>query len=85
MPLPVPIPPSPDTSKAILAAFAERGIEWHPEQLVRRARSRSGKVARFEDGGEMPFDLFLGVPEHHAPEVVAESGCASTAGSRSIR
>ncbi len=32
------------------------------------------KVARFEDGGEMSFDLFLGVPKHRAPEVVAESG-----------
>jgi sulfide:quinone oxidoreductase len=26
------------------------------------------------DGSEMPFDLFLGVPVHRAPQVVAESG-----------
>ena len=32
------------------------------------------KVARFADGTEMPFDLFLGVPMHRVPEVVAESG-----------
>ena len=73
MPLPVPIPPSPDASKVILAAFAERGIEWHPNHLVREL-DPVGKVARFEDGGEMAFDLFLGVPKHRAPEVVAESG-----------
>src|SRR2546428_414180 len=35
IPLPVPIPPSPDASKVLLAAFEERGIEWHPQTLVR--------------------------------------------------
>ncbi len=73
MPLPVPIPPSPDASKVILAAFADRGIEWHPNRLVREL-DPAAKVARFEDGGEMAFDLFLGVPKHRAPDVVAESG-----------
>ena len=38
MPLPVPIPPSPDASKRMLAAFAERGIEWHPNASGARAR-----------------------------------------------
>jgi sulfide:quinone oxidoreductase len=71
MPLPVPIPPSPDASETILAGFAERGIEWHPKHLVRELEPG---VARFEDGSEMPFDLFLGVPRHRVPEVVAESG-----------
>ena len=32
------------------------------------------KVARLADGGEMPFDLFLGVPVHRVPEVVEASG-----------
>jgi sulfide:quinone oxidoreductase len=73
MPLPVPIPPSPDASKAILEAFAERDIEWHPNHVV-RALDPARKVARFDDGTEMPFDLFLGVPAHRAPQVVAESG-----------
>ncbi len=71
MPLPVPIPPSPDASAAILAGFAERGIAWHPGQLVRELEPG---VARFADGTEMGFDLFLGVPRHHVPAVVAESG-----------
>ncbi len=35
MPMGVPIPPSPDASAALLTAFAERGIEWHPGQLIR--------------------------------------------------
>ena len=32
------------------------------------------KVAILRDGGEMPYDLFLGVPVHRAPAVVVESG-----------
>ncbi len=71
MPLGVPIPPSPDASKAILTAFEERGIEWHPSHLVREL---SPGIARFDDGTEMPFDLFLGVPKHRVPDVVAASG-----------
>ena len=34
MPFGVPIPPSPAASEALLVAFAERGIHWHPERLV---------------------------------------------------
>ncbi|MFC7527607.1 hypothetical protein [Actinoplanes sp. GCM10030250] len=35
MPLGAPIPPSPAASQALLAAFAGRGISWHPDRLVR--------------------------------------------------
>jgi sulfide:quinone oxidoreductase len=73
MPLPVPIPPSPDASRALLAAFAERGIEWHPQTLV-SSLDPARRVAMLGDGGEMPYDLFLGVPTHRVPEVVAQSG-----------
>ena len=75
MPMGVPIPPSPAASKALLAAFEERGITWHPQQVV-RGLDPATKVARMADGGEMPFDLFLGVPVHRVPEVVAQSGMA---------
>jgi sulfide:quinone oxidoreductase len=73
MPLPVPIPPSPDASKALLAAFAERGIDWHPNALVRELDPKRN-VAVFADGKELPYDLFLGVPTHRVPDVVAQSG-----------
>lgn len=75
MPLPTPIPPSPAASEALLTAFAERGIEFHPQLMVREldpARS----VAIFGDDREMPYDLFLGVPVHRAPAIVVESGLA---------
>jgi sulfide:quinone oxidoreductase len=73
MPMGVPVPPSPDASAAILGAFAERGIGWHPDKLV-RALDPERKVALLSDGEELPYDLFLGVPVHRAPDVVIESG-----------
>ncbi len=76
MPLPVPIPPSPPASEALLEAFAERGIEFHPRTLV-RGLDPDRKVALLgEEGssGEMAYDLFLAVPKHQVPAVVAESG-----------
>ena len=73
MPLGVPIPPSPAASQALLVAFAERGIGWHPERLV-SGLDAARNVAQFTDGSEMPYDLFLGVPVHKVPTVAEESG-----------
>jgi sulfide:quinone oxidoreductase len=73
MPMGVPIPPSPAASQALLAAFAERGINWVPEQSV-RALDPDRNVAILGDGRELPYDLFLGIPVHRAPAVVQESG-----------
>jgi sulfide:quinone oxidoreductase len=73
MPLGAPIPPSPAASEALLVAFAERGIHWHPERLVRRL-DPDRMMALCQDGSEMPFDLFLGVPVHKVPHAVESSG-----------
>lgn len=73
MPLPAPIPPSPDASKALLAAFAERGIEWHGGRAISHLDPQR-HTAVDADGGEIPFDLFLGVPKHVAPAVLHDSG-----------
>lgn len=73
MPFGTPVPPSPDTSAALLDAFAERGIEFVPGK---RVAAIDGDTAVLDDGGTEAFDLFLGVPKHRAPEVVQESGMA---------
>ena len=78
MPFGTPIPPSPDTSRAILAAFAERGIRFVKDSLV-KALDPARKVAVLSDGTEMPYALFLGVPVHRVPQVVVESGLAAHA------
>jgi sulfide:quinone oxidoreductase len=73
MPFGMPIPPSPDSSKALFAAFAERNISFVPHHLV-RALDPEDKLAILDDLTEMPYDLFLGIPKHRVPEVVAKSG-----------
>ncbi len=73
MPLGSPIPPSPEASAALLTAFDERGIRWYPDRVVCGLDPRR-RVAMLADGDELPFDLFLGVPAHRVPTVVAESG-----------
>ena len=75
MPLPSPVPPSPRASEVLLAAFAERGIAWHPDRLV-RALDVERRRAVLSEGEELPYDLFLGVPTHRVPQVVADSGLA---------
>ncbi|HEU4811892.1 MAG TPA: FAD-dependent oxidoreductase [Nocardioides sp.] len=73
MPFPVPIPPAPDASRAILAAFYERGIGWHRDALVRELDPQR-HVALLSDGLELGYDLFLGIPVHRAPAVVVGAG-----------
>lgn len=75
MPFGIPIPPSPASSKAILAAFSERGISFIPNRLVRALDPRR-RLAILDDASEMPYDLFLGIPRHRVPEVVLASGLA---------
>jgi len=75
MPFGTPVPPSPDTSAALLEAFAERGIAFVPERRV-RAFDTSRAVVVLDDDQELPCDLFLGVPRHRAPDVVVASGMA---------
>lgn len=75
MPFHVPIPPSPETSAALLSAFAERGITFVKDSLV-AALDPARKAVMLKDGRELPYDLFLGVPVHRVPQVVEESGLA---------
>jgi sulfide:quinone oxidoreductase len=75
MPFSTPVPPSPDTSQALLAAFAERGIEFVAGRRV-ASLDATRRVAVLDDGSALPYDVFLGVPRHRAPDVVLESGMA---------
>ena len=72
-PLPMPIPVSPDVSAAVLALLAERDITHVAESTVTHLDPAS-KHAHTDGGAAIPFDLFLGIPIHHAPKVVVESG-----------
>jgi sulfide:quinone oxidoreductase len=73
IPLPSPVPPSPETSAALEQEFEARGIELITGRRVDSLDPGRG-VAVLDDASELPFDLFLGVPKHRAPEVVIASG-----------
>jgi sulfide:quinone oxidoreductase len=75
IPLGSPVPPSPQTSAALEAEFGERGIELITGRRV-AALDPERSVAVLDDERELPYDLFLGVPKHRAPDVVLASGIA---------
>ena len=75
LPFGSPVPPSPDTSKALVGAFAERNIKFIPSRRV-ASLDPGRRVAVLDDGSDLPYDLFLGVPKHCAPKVVEASGMA---------
>jgi sulfide:quinone oxidoreductase len=74
-PMPMPIPISPRTSEAIRSFLEARGIEYWTSSLVTRL-DPEGHVAHIADGRELPYDLFLGIPVHKAPDVVLASPLA---------
>ncbi|MGB2711981.1 MAG: FAD-dependent oxidoreductase, partial [Conexibacter sp.] len=73
LPFKAPVPPSPETSRALVAAFAERDIAFVASRRV-SSLDAGRNVAVLDDGSELPYDLFLGVPKHRAPDVVVASG-----------
>ncbi len=73
IPLGTPVPPSPETSAALTTEFGERDITLISGRRV-SALDPARSVAILDDGTELPFDLFLGVPRHRAPDVVIASG-----------
>jgi sulfide:quinone oxidoreductase len=73
MPFELPIPPSPESSKALLRAFAERNIQYMPNLMV-EAFDPNRNILTLLDESEIPCDLFMCIPKHRVPQVVEESG-----------
>jgi sulfide:quinone oxidoreductase len=48
-------------------ALAERGIEERPQQVV-TSIDPAKKEARLSSGETLPYDLFIGIPLHRAPD-----------------
>jgi NADPH-dependent 2,4-dienoyl-CoA reductase/sulfur reductase-like enzyme len=84
IPLPAPVPPSPETSAALRVEFEKRGIE-----LITGKRIASVDAARqlavLDEGTELSFDLFLGVPKHRAPTSSSSPASPRTVTCRSTR
>lgn len=73
LPLSAPVPPSPETSKALLEAFAERGITFMAATRVVAVDEAAHRVT-LDNGNTLPCDFFLGVPKNRAADVVVASG-----------
>jgi sulfide:quinone oxidoreductase len=73
IPLPTPVPPSPEMSQALMAEFALNGITFIPGRRVVSVDD-GRKVVVLDDGRELPCDFFLGVPRNRAPDVVIATG-----------
>jgi sulfide:quinone oxidoreductase len=74
-PMAAPVPVTKEVSQMFFAGLDERGIQYAPKELVVGVDARE-RTVRCKSGGNVPYDLFIGVPVHRAPEVVIRSGLA---------
>jgi sulfide:quinone oxidoreductase len=74
-PMSAPVPVTPEVSQRFLDELAARGIEYLAQKRVVELDVPS-KEAVLESGERFPYDLFIGIPIHRVPAVVAESGLA---------
>jgi sulfide:quinone oxidoreductase len=74
-PMTAPVPVTKQVSQIFFDGLDERGIEYAPQELVVSLDHR-GRTARLKSGRNVPYDLFIGIPVHRVPEVVARSGLA---------
>lgn len=72
-PLSSPMPASADLSAALIEAFEEADVRLILNRRV-VALEHGRRTAVLDDGTELAFELFLGVPRHRAPQVVIDSG-----------
>lgn len=71
-PQPAPIPVSAEASAAVEKTMAERGIGYTKHRRV-YGIDPSTRMAHLKDHDE-PYDLFIGIPVHKVPDVLADSG-----------
>src|SRR5262249_61644163 len=70
-----PVPVTAEVSQNFLDALAERDIEYVGNQHIVEVDA-GRKEIRLEGGDTVAYDLFIGVPVHRVPEVVARAGLA---------
>jgi sulfide:quinone oxidoreductase len=69
----------PEMGQYVKDELARRGIGFHPQKSMARVDGAARRVA-FEDGGEISYDLLIGIPPHEAPKVVRDAGLTNEAG-----
>ena len=76
-PMQRPVPVTDEVAQMFRDGLAERGIEELPQHLV-TGIDPATCTASLADGGTLPYDLFVGVPVHRAPEPLAAAGLADS-------
>jgi sulfide:quinone oxidoreductase len=74
-PMQRPVPVTGEVAQMFRDALAARGIEERPQHLVKRIDPAT-RTAQLADGGTLPYDLFIGIPIHRAPDPLAAAGLA---------
>lgn len=74
-PMQRPVPVTGEVSQMFRDALAERGIEERPQHLV-TSIDPATRTAHLADGETLPYDLFVGIPIHRAPDPLTASGLA---------
>ena len=74
-PMQRPVPVTGEVSQMFRDALAARDIEERPQHLV-TGIDPATRTAQLADGGTLPYDLFVGIPMHRAPDLLAASGLA---------
>lgn len=74
-PMQRPVPVTGEVSQMFRDALAARGIEELPQHLV-TSIDPATRTAQLASGELLPYDLFIGIPVHRAPEPLAASGLA---------
>ena len=74
-PMQRPVPVTGEVSQMFRDGLAARGVEQLPQQRVIRI-DPDARVAHLASGETLPYDLFVGIPVHRAPDPLAASGLA---------
>jgi sulfide:quinone oxidoreductase len=74
-PMQRPVPVTGEVSQMFREALATRGIAERAQTLVTRIDPAT-RTAHLADGGTLPYDLFVGIPVHRAPDPLEAAGLA---------
>jgi sulfide:quinone oxidoreductase len=74
-PMQRPVPVTGEVSQMFRDGLASRGVEELPQHLV-TSIDPAAREARLASGETLPYDLFVGIPVHRAPDPLAAAGLA---------
>ena len=73
-PMQRPVPVTGEVSQMFREGLAARGVEAFSKQELVTSIDPAARVAHLKSGRTMPYDLFIGIPVHRAPDPLATLG-----------